>query len=223
MRNAVKFILFAKTLPAPRFLAGDVGPPEWFRVLANPGPGAFRRNGYSKEIGLLHGAVYVLQNGSQITMRSFSDAATSGVPSCGRRQDFPLRIACKIPPPCIHTLCEIPLYFRTDVLSRVCHPHGPEMRRLAWVRAAPFQACSNRGSIKVPEILYDPPPLLVIFKFARVQWQWEFSIIGPPPPPSPFRKYQTFFVNPASLLPSSPLRSFDGLAGMNSVSVDCRI
>lgn len=184
MRDTV--ILVTETLPAPKFLAGDVGSPEWFgssRILDTvrfTEMNSRKRSGCYTELFTFCRMDRKLQCDPSPTRQHLVYLlAVDAKTSLDRVRDTP---------PCIHTLCvscEIPLNFRTDVLSRVCHPHGPQMRRLAWVRAAPFQACSNRGSIKVPEIIYDPPPLLVIFKFARVQWQWEFSIIGPPPPPLP--------------------------------------
>lgn len=59
-------------------------------------------------------------------------------------------------------------------LSSARAPNGG----LAWVRAVPFRPRSDRRFIQVPDSLWDPPSSLAIFKFARVQWQRKFSIIG---------------------------------------------
>lgn len=122
-------------------------------------------------------------------------------------------------PSCIYTLCIMRNSFEfldgcsKPSLSSVRAPN----RRLAWVRAAFFRPLPTAGSLK-SRILYDLPPLLAIFKFARKQWQWKFSIIG-------FsvllhRKCQSFLWSPRCFFAPLSFILPDDLVGMNSVSVD---
>lgn len=137
-------ILFAETLPAPRFLPGNVKPGiTW--ILVNLEYGTFRWNRFLRDVGLFtfYRMDRKLQCDPSLTWQHL-------VPSCGKRQDFPFRIACemrhRIYTHCVS--CKILSSFWTNVLSWVCHPHAPNYRSLAWARATPFEACSNRGFIK---------------------------------------------------------------------------